>query len=178
MARAGLVAGLLLLLGCDRGSPTAPGDSPRPLPAGFRVTGSASSTEADGTMVSCLMDLFFELGTGPRSSPGVLEYDGVHGGGLERKVVDAAGNGIALAPDVHGEVVVRSIAPNRVEIVIPANAGAEGRFWRELSLLAGVFGEGDTAAGSWQCAPFDIDSGGYVDTQYTAPGSWTLIAMP
>lgn len=124
------------------------------------------------------MDLFFELAADPRSSPGVLEYDGVHGGGLERTVVDAAGNGISPAPDVHGEVVARSIAPNRFEIVIPANADAEGRFWRELSLLAGVFANGDSASGGWRCAPSDIDSGDYVDTQYTAPGSWTLVAMP
>lgn len=173
-----LAAGLLFLLNCDGSSPTAPGDTPRPLPARFGLTGSAASTEADGTKVSCRMDLIFELGPNPRSSPGVLEYDGVHGGHLERTVLDAAGNGISLVPDVHGAVVVRSIAPNRVEIEIPVNAGAEGRFWRELSLLAGVFAGGDTAEGAWLCAPFDIDSGGWVDTRYTATGSWTLVALP
>lgn len=142
------------------------------------MLGTASSVEADGASVSCDFELTFELTGNPRESPGVLEYDGVHGGDLRRTVLDATGHGISLQPDVHGAAVVRSLAPNRVQITIPANANAEGRFWRELSRFEGTFDSGNVATGTWSCAPFDISSGGYVDTKYTARGSWSLQPLP
>ena len=173
-----LVVALGLLAACQGESPTEPAVSPHHLPANFRLTGSASSTESNGASIDCILDLRFELQGNPRQAPGVLEYDGIHGGSVRRTVLDAQGNGISLWPDVHGVVVVRSIAPNLVQIEIPANAQAESRFWRELWQLQGTFDSGGTAIGRWNCAPFDIDSGGYVDTMYTASGTWTLIPEP
>ena len=60
----------------------------------------------------------------------------------------------------------------------PANFDAEGRFWRELARLEGTFDASGRATGGWTCAPLDIDQGGYVDTRYTAFGSWELIPAP
>lgn len=142
------------------------------------MVGSATSTEPNGTSVSCDLDLLFELDARPSEAPGTLEYAGRYGGGMRRTVLDAAGNGISLSPDVASNVVARSIAPNRIQLMFPANINSPSRFWRELSLLQGTFDAGDTATGSWVCAPFDIDSGGWVDTQYTARGTWTLTPMP
>ena len=64
-----LGAVLLLLASCDGSSPTAPGGDPQPLPAAFWLTGSADSTESDGTTVSCLLELRFELTGSPRVTP-------------------------------------------------------------------------------------------------------------
>lgn len=173
-----MIAGVLLLslVSCDGGSPTEPEVAPRPLPLRFALTGSATSEEEDGTSVSCFLDLHFELAENPRLTPGALEYTGVHGGSIRRTVLDAEGNGISLWPDVYGNVVARSIAPSSLQIEIPVNADAEGRFWRELSSFRGTLAPDGTATGHWSCAPFDIASGGYVDTSYTARGSWTLVA--
>lgn len=172
----GVLATLLLFPGCHGNySPTEPGDSPRTLPPSFQMIGTATSIESDGTSVTCSLELFLELPESPRRLPGILEYEGTHGGSLQRTGVDAEGNGLALWPDVFGDVVVRSIAPNELEIEIPVNATADGRFWRELSFFRGVFETDGTANGTWNCAPFDIDSGGYVDTEYTASGTWTLV---
>jgi hypothetical protein len=177
-ARASLGAALLILAGCGRDSPTEPQGPPRPLPARFQLLGTASAVEPDGTTVSCDLELNFELTGSPREAPGVLEYDGVHGGDLRRTILDATGRGISLEPDVYGAVVVRSLAPNRVEITIPLNADIKERFWRELSHLEGTFDSPrDVATGTWNCAPFDISSGGYMDTKYTARGSWSLVPV-
>jgi hypothetical protein len=177
-ALASLGVAFLLLAGCrDGGSPAEPQGSPRPLPASFRLLGSASAVEADGTSISCALDLVFELAGNPRETPGALEYEGTYGGGIRRTIFNAAGNGLSLEPDVYGQVIARSLAPNRIQITIPLNAGAESRFWRELAQFQGTFDSGEVATGNWNCAPFDIDSGGRTDTQYTARGSWTLLPI-
>jgi hypothetical protein len=178
-ARASLGAALLILAGCGRESPTEPQGPPRPLPARFQLLGTASSVEPDGTSVSCDFELIFELTGSPREAPGVLEYDGVHGGDLRRTILDATGRGISLQPDVYGAVVVRSRAPNRVQITIPVSVNSESRFYREISRFEGTFDSPNTVAtGTWSCAPFDIHSGGYTDTKYTARGSWSLVPVP
>lgn len=175
--RISLGIALLLLAGCD-GSPTEPQGSPRSLPAEFRLVGSATSTEPNGSSVSCQLDLIFELDAHLSEAPGTLEYEGRFGGSMGRTVLEATGDGISLWPDVAGRVVARSLAPNRIQLTFPANVNSPSRFWRELSLLQGTFGGSDTATGSWICAPFDINSGGWVDTQYTARGTWTLTPLP
>lgn len=173
-----LAAALLAFAGCHGRGPTEPEGAARPLPAAFFVNGSADSTESDGTTVSCLLELRFELDGGPRVIPGGLEYVGTHGGAIRRSVVDAQGNGIALWPHVFGDAEARSLAPDRIELGMPGNAGAESRFYSELELLEGRFDPFGQASGTWNCAPFDIDSGGYVDELYTARGTWTLIPDP
>ena len=93
-------------------------------------------------------------------------------------MLDANGNGIGLWPHVHGPARARSITPDRVELEIPANAGSESRFWRELASLSGTIHADGTGSGTWTCAPFDIEDGGYVDTRYSATGTWTLEPLP
>jgi len=171
-----VLAALVLLMSCGREtSPTEPPIPPRSLPTRFRITGTASSSEAGGVTVTCALDLVFQLEAPPRAIPGGLEYDGTHGGRLRRTILNADGSGLSLEPDVFGRVVARSVSPNRVQIVIPVNVSAEGRFWRELSQFDGTFDStNNTASGTWKCAPFDIDSGGRADTMYVAPGAWRL----
>lgn len=142
------------------------------------MTGSAMSTETDGSTVNCVLNLFFELDPEPQRLPGTLVYEGTHGGDIQRTVLDAQGNGISLWPDVYGDVIVRSISPDQIQIAIPVNAGTESRFWRELSDFRGHFVSATTASGTWNCAPFDIDEGGYVDKKYTAQGTWTIQPTP
>ncbi|MFL6237300.1 MAG: hypothetical protein ACJ76N_29510 [Thermoanaerobaculia bacterium] len=179
-ALASLGAALLFLAGCGGGeSPTEPQGPPRRLPTRFQLLGAASAVEPDGTSISCDFELVFELKGNPRESPGVLEYDGAGGGGLRRTILDATGRGISLQPDAYGAVVVRSLAPDRIEITTPLNADAKERFWRELSRFEGTFDSPrNVATGTWSCAPFDINSGGYTDTKYTVRGSWSLVPVP
>jgi hypothetical protein len=175
-----LGAALLILAGCGGGEgPTEPQGPPRPLPARFQLLGAATAVEADGTSISCDFELVFELKGNPRESPGVLEYDGAGGGGLRRTIFDATGHGISLQPDAYAEAVVRSLAPDRIEITTPISVNSESRFWRELSHLVGTFDSPrNIATGTWNCAPFDINSGGYTDTKYTVRGSWSLTPVP
>lgn len=177
--RLSLLAGafLLILMACNGGSPTDPQRTAQLLPQRFSMTGSASSVEDDGTSVSCILELYFELEESPSRSEGVLEYAAVLGGYLNRTVLDAEGNGISLGPDVYGSAIVRSIAPNTVEIEVPVNAGTGSRFWEELSLFEGTIASDGTASGLWNCAPFDIGEGGYADTLYTASGPWTIVPV-
>lgn len=172
-----LLIACLALDACEKNSTGVPG-TPRALAARYRMSGTAASKEADSTCVTCLLDLAIELGSTPRRVGAVLEYDGVHSGHMNRTILDRDGNGISLWPDVYGSVVVRSIPPDRIQILIPVNATAEGRFYRELSMVEGEFGSDDIVTGTWNCAPFDIHSGGYVDTTYIAPGTWTLVPIP
>jgi len=175
-------AALLSLAGChsgsptdpDVGSPTDPDGVAQPLPAAFVMIGTANSTESDGSTVSCVLEFYFELPTEPRMVPEGLEYDGTHGGSVQRTVLDRHGNGISLWPAVAGEAVVRSLPPDRVEIIIPANIGVESRFWSELAQFEGRFDGRGQVVGEWNCAPFDLDEGGYVDTRFTARGSWAV----
>jgi hypothetical protein len=121
-----LVAALLLLPGCDSSSPTAPETGARPLPGTFRLIGSADSVEPDGTTVSCLLDLHFELTETPRVTPEGLEYEGIHGGEIRRTVLDARGDGISLWPDVHGPAVAFFNDSATTEIYTPAKYTAQG----------------------------------------------------
>ncbi|HSL84851.1 MAG TPA: hypothetical protein VLF66_18900, partial [Thermoanaerobaculia bacterium] len=102
------------------------------------------------------------------------------GGSLGRAVLSDEGDGVSYLMDVHGAVLVRSVAPDRVEVLLPGNEDPEHRFWRELARLEGVLGPDGVATGTWSCAPFDIgpDAGGFEDRLYTAPGTWTLGPSP
>jgi len=164
--RVGILLIASLALGaCEGRAPTHPRSPPRLLAQNYRMTGFASSIEADSTCISCALDFFVQLSPTPRRSPGVLEYDGVHGGHVIRTVLDSVGNGISLIPDVYGEVVARSLPADQIQILIPIpiNLTTESRFYRELASFEGTLGSDGTATGTWKCAPFDI-SEGYVDT--------------
>ena len=173
-----VVALASVVAACSGGGPTDPEGEARPLAARSRMEGSAAVTAADGTSVSCLLDLVFELAPHGQRFPSVIRYEGTHGGSIQRTLFYASGHGISLWPDVAGEVVGESVAPNQVRLAIPLNATSESRFYRALSEFRGSIGVDGVVTGSWDCAPFDITSGGYTDTQYTAHGTWTLVPIP
>jgi hypothetical protein len=58
--------------------------------------------------------------------------------------------------------------------VIPVNLTAEGRFWQNLSRFAGTVDSSGRGRGLWVCAPFDIDTGGYVDQSLAVEGTWQM----
>jgi hypothetical protein len=171
--RAGLAMALAISTGCNESSPTEPAADPQPLALHLLVQGTAESVEADGSTVSCELDLYIDLEGPPHDRGDALEYHGFMGGSVQRTVLDVHGDGISLWPDVFGEVIVRSFVTGEMDIVTPINATAEGRFWRQLYRLEGRLSGPGTAAGDWRCAPFDLTEG-WVDTRYTADGTWTL----
>ena len=50
----------------------------------------------------------------------------------------------------------------------------DSRFYLNLARFNGDLRDDGTALGEWTCGPFDLDVGGYVDTQQTVRGSWQL----
>jgi len=144
------------------------------LPLNFRMTGEASGTNGSGLTATCTLDLFFELTSEVSRTPERVRYEGTHGGGVERSILARDGSGFAFAADVFGDVEALLFATNRVEIVIPVNRTAEGRFWRNLARFSGTVDASGRGQGLWTCAPFDIDSGGYVDDSVVVQGLWYM----
>lgn len=175
-----LPASVLLLLGlaasgCEGDNPVA---SPlvTELPRNFRLTGTASGAEASGLAATCSLDWIFELTSEVSHTPERIDYEGVHGGGVERSVLARDGSGFVFAADVFGEVRAHVDADGTVEISIPVNETADGRFWRNLARFTGTIASSGSGRGEWTCAPMDIDSGGYVDESLSVTGSWGLEA--
>ncbi len=169
----GLLVSISLLSGCDDDSPLAP---PRitELPRNFALTGTASGTDPAGLTATCSLDLMFELTSEVSRTPARVEYEGVHGGGVERAVLARDGSGFSFAADVFGEVEAHLFSTGTVEIVIPVNQTAEGRFWQNLARFAGTVDSSGRGQGQWTCAPFDIDTGGYVDQSLVVGGTWQM----
>ncbi len=167
-----LVLGLLLPA-CDEDNPVAP-PLVTELPRNFRLTGAASGTDAEGLTATCSLDLIFELNAEVSRTAARVDYEGVHGGGVERAVLARDGSGFAFAADVFGEVEAHLFVTGSVEIVIPVNLTAEGRFWQNLARFAGTVDSSGRGRGQWTCAPFDIDTGGYVDQSLVVVGTWQL----
>jgi hypothetical protein len=168
------IAGLALLLlvpGCDEDNLVAP-TRVTELPRTFRLTGTASGTDSAGFTASCALDLVFELTAEASRTGGRVNYAGVHGGEVERTVLAGDGSGFAFHADVYGEVEAHLFVTGGLEILIPVNETAEGRFWRNLARFAGSVDSSGRGQGRWTCAPFDIDSGGYVDESVIAEGTW------
>ena len=67
------------------------------------------------------------------------------------------------------------MAPDSLELEFPGSQGADSRFWANLAFFAGTLKQKATGAGSWLCAPFDVDEGGYVDTSGFAQGTWRVV---
>jgi hypothetical protein len=174
-ARTFLVRSLALVIlatGCDDESPVSP--DPGALPVSFRITGEASGTDGSGLTATCSLDLFFELTSEVSRTPERVHYEGTHGGGVERSILARDGSGFAFAADVFGEVEAHLFATGQVEIVIPVNRTAERRFWRSLARFAGTVDASGQGQGFWTCAPFDIESGGYVDDRVVVQGIWHM----
>ena len=175
LARAFPVRSLVLIAlaaGCDGESPVAPelGE----LPASFRIEGQASGTDGSGLTATCSLDLVFELTSEVSRTRERVRYEGTHGGGVERSVLRGDGSGFAFAADVFGDVEAFLFATERLEIVIPVNRTAEGQFWRNLARFSGTVDSSGRGQGVWTCAPFDIDSGGYIDESVVVQGFWHM----
>ena len=173
-----LVVLLPLVPGCGGGSPVGnPVAGPPPvteLPRNFALTGAASGTDATGLTVTCGLDLIFELRSEVSRTPERVDYGGVHGGGVRRSILARDGSGFAFAADVYGEVEAHLAATGDVELVIPVNRTAEGRFLQNLARFAGTVDSSGRGQGEWTCAPIDIDSGGYRDRTLVVKGTWQM----
>jgi hypothetical protein len=167
-----LVLGLFLPA-CDDDPPLAP-PLVTELPGTFHMTGEATRTDTSGLTATCSLDLIFELSSVVFRTPQRVDYQGVHGGAVERAVLARDGSGFAFAADVFGDVEAHLFVTGNVEIVIPVNRTAEGRFWQNLASFSGTVDSSGRGEGRWTCAPFDIDTGGYVDRSVVAEGTWEM----
>jgi hypothetical protein len=164
---------ITLASGCDDESPVASTEVGA-LPMSFGLTGQASGSDPAGLTATCSLDLVFELTSELSRTRGRVDYEGVHGGGVERALVAGDGSGFSFAADVFGRIEARLFASGLVEIVIPVNRTAEGRFWRNLARFSGIVDSSGNGHGQWTCAPFDIGSGGYVDQSLVVEGTWQM----
>ena len=142
------------------------------LPSFFRLTANASGTDASGNHAECHVDLLYEVQESSRL-PGIVEFTGTGGGEVSRTVQDSTGAGFAFfadffVPDVQGQL----LGDNRLSFDGPGKGVDESRFYLNLSRFSGILETGGAASGDWTCGPFDVDVGGYVDTQQTVRGSW------
>lgn len=171
-ARTILVTGLVAAAGCGDGDDSgSPADE---VPSLFRMTGSAMAAEEDGRTATCTMDLLFELDRMTERTRSHVTYSGTHGGYLTRTVLNQDGDGLSFGIDVHGDVEIELTFPHTFVVAIPINDTPESRFYQRLSRIEGEIDGLGTGGGAWECAPLDIDQGGYVDTEITADGEWEV----
>ena len=174
-----LAMGVLLFHGCsDDDSPIiTPGPQPvvNSMPAQFHMSGEARATAADGRTVTCALDLIFETRTETGRSNGQIQYQGVHGGDVQRRILRPNGSGFLFRADVYGDVETQlDTFTGAVQLRIPINETADGRFWRNMAAFNGTVDSAGNGNGSWTCAPLDIDQGGYVDKSIVAQGTWRI----
>ena len=170
----------ILAAACGDRHPVEPANAPV-LPPRLHLVGEASGEDASGRTASCQLDLMIELKGPPRRVGTTFEYEGTHGGDVNRTVLAPDGSGLSFWADVYWpSTVVRLLPGNRVELVLGDTVRVKtesGRFWQEIALLRGMMQGTGSGAGAWTCAPFDIDQGGYVDTSLAVAGSWRVGAM-
>jgi hypothetical protein len=168
-----LLPSLVLLTGlsCSDSNAPVPGDNP--FGARFRVVGDAAGGDGAGNTADCQLDLVMELDGDGRPVPSAIEFPGIMGGGVSRRVLNAEGGGFAFFADVYWpDAAARFGSRLRVDLVLGDTLSIEGgRFWHEIALLRGIR-DGNRASGIWTCAPFDIWQGGYVDTALVVQGTW------
>jgi hypothetical protein len=168
---------LLVAFACEGSS----GPSPTPtldLPQLFRLTGHASGTSSGGLNIDCYVDLGIELTEELRRDAELVEYAGRLGGEAGRSVLAWDGSGLGFFADLAGQAVARRFAPDSFELELPRSRESESRFWRGIGFFAGTLAPRAPWAGLWQCAPFDITEGGYVDTSGIAVGTWRIEPHP
>ncbi len=167
-----LLASTVFLSGCNNDSVVAP-QIVQNLPTQFRLTGEAESTQPDGFVINCSLDLIFELRNETGRSQQSVNYAGVHGGEVFRRILDETGAGFAFHADVFGEVQAQLLTQTGIlNLLIPINRTADGRFWRAMSSFDGFVNEAGIGSGTWSCEPLDLNQGGYVDTTYIIQGTW------
>jgi hypothetical protein len=143
------------------------------------LVATAAGPRPDGGSISCALDQRIELSGETGRTDRWIDYGGVMGGDAQRTTLDSTGAGFGFWADVHWpSAVVRLVLPDSIELLLGDTAATDSRFWRGIAWLAGSRGPGPVGSGTWTCAPFDIDQGGYVDTFGVATGTWTLEAAP
>ena len=170
-------AAVLLVAACgDDPSSGAPVDA---LPASLHLLGAAAGPRPDGGSISCALDLRIELDGEIARTDQWIDYGGVMGGDVRRTTLDSTGAGFGFWADVYWpSAVARLVLPDSIELLLGDSSVTDSRFWRDVAWMAGARRPGDSGSGTWTCAPFDIDQGGYVDTFGIAPGSWHFDAGP
>ena len=153
---------------------TAPDASLPQLPSSATIRGSAAGTFADGHTVDCTFQIILTLNAPERPIAHRQRYTGSMGGEAYRQVLAADGSGFAFFADMAWPTIeARVIGPDSIEFVLGPGA-PDSRFWDSFKLLAGRrTGEGHWS-GDWPCDPLDVNSGGYVDIDYSGTGSWVL----
>jgi hypothetical protein len=174
-----LAVAVAILAACHE-TATSPGTPTRTLPTHFFLVGEAATVDGDENSADCALNLGVDLTGSQQRTGGVVSYAATFGGDIDRRVLDRTGAGFGFSVDVQGAMEVRLIGADSVEIAIPANANADGRLYRQLALIGGRVpaAESPLAQGGWTCAPFDINTGGYLDTALVAPGTWHLSLTP
>lgn len=172
---AGRVLLATIILGACADSPAGP--DPVRLPERLHLVAEARSTEPDGRSVECSLDLHYRLTSEARDVGDFVEYQAEMGGEAQRTALNPDGSGVAFFADVGalpGEVVVRVVARDSVELHIEKSKTVKEPFWREFGLFAGrLDGEG-RGSGRWTCSPLTVRG----DTVLTAVGRWELAPEP
>jgi hypothetical protein len=145
-----------------------------PKLSGVMVFSGLAEGKSEGVNVLCQCDMRLEIGEVRFNADGSQVYEATLGGDISRTVLDDNGDGFSFAPFLFGEADVRVDQDNTVSISWPGNLGTGIRFYDEIALFEGALNGDGTVAGRWNCAPLDLDQGGYVDLKGTVAGSWAL----
>ena len=145
----------------------------RKLPEFLKFTGQAEGVD-DGVTIECLCDLNLELPEFEVNGETQV-FTGSLGGDIVRAVTNDDGAGFSFAPFLYGEVTL-TVKPNdSVYLEWPGNLDTGIPFYDEIALFRGVVDTDEgTVSGTWNCAPLNIEEGGYVDLHGTAEGTWGL----
>jgi len=171
-----LFAALFLLSGgCSDDSPNTvkPPEITLPIPPqNFFVNAGAVGEDQD-LSIDCWYSIVVDLGHPAELELG-KEYAGSFSGEARRTVLAQDGSGISLMPLVAGEIIVQVLSQDSIELYIPINEGSGSRFWENLALFKGRRSGDGLWEGQWNCAPFDLNEGGWVDTVGIAVGNWKI----
>jgi hypothetical protein len=105
-------------------------------------------------------------------------YRGSMGGGIERQVLPAEGNGIGFFGDAYYPEIRVTVARRHRAVtvsslqngIVPMPTG-ESRFWDQLLTFRGTYDPmTGSIVGDWTCAPLDVRG----DDKGTVVGWWTL----
>lgn len=146
----------------------------RELPEMMKFSGSANGVD-DGITINCLCDLNLELAEYTVEPDGSQKYTGTLGGEITRVVENPEGDGFAFAPFLFGEITLTLHPNDSVYLAWPGNLNTGIAFYDNISLFRGKYDPAsETVTGTWDCAPLDLDEGGYIDIKGTAQGTWML----
>jgi hypothetical protein len=147
------------------------------LPTYFWLRADAEGVGENGLTAVCHIELIYELSE-IRRLPGLIEYAGVSGGEVARSILDETGAGFAFSADFFvPDTTARVIHPNELVLVGPGVSVNDSRLYLNLAQFIGKLDGAGSAQGEWSCGPFDVDVGGYVDTEVTVTGQWHIEAI-